>query len=286
MHAILMQCFLPQRPTDARRYESIHGNASLVVHAGELADPNRRHEWVECQIPAGAKPRLILPYIIGEAIRHASPEINLGPSLRSFMTNLNVPVAGTNGKALTAQIENIAAAHILIGEWTNDAVHTRGGRFAKQLSFWLERNPDQRTMWTPTMTLSDEFFQTIQHHRVPIHTGHLAQLARSPRRMDLYIWLSYRTPRIAARKREPISCRALHSIFAPDIKNPRHFRARLRDDLEAIHTVYPHFRVDLTGDVLWLERSAPPVPFAPYIPTVQQRSPTTERSGPDNESGV
>ena len=269
MHAVLMQCFLPHRPTHARRYETSHGNASLVVHAGELANPNVRRGWIECQIPAGAKPRLILPYIIGEAIRNASPEINLGRSLRQFMTSLNVPIAGTNAKALTAQIENIAAAHIVIGEWTVGAVHTRGGRFAKELSFWLERNPDQRTLWTPTMTLSDEFFNTIQHHRVPIDTGHLAQLARSPRRMDLYAWLSYRTARIPARRREPISLRALHAIFAPDISRYADFTARLRRDLKAIYTVYPFFKVELASDILWLERSPPPVPFTTQIPSRQ-----------------
>ena len=282
MHAVLTQCFLPQRATHARRYETAHGNASLVVHAGELANPHIRRGWIECQIPSGAKPRLILPYIIGEALRNASPEIDLGRSLRQFMASLNVPVAGSNAKALTAQIENIAAAHIIIGEWTDDAVHTRGGRFAKELSFWLERNPDQRTLWTPTMTLSDEFFATIQHHRVPIDTHHLARLARSPRRMDLYVWLSYRTPRIPTRRREPISLRALHSIFAPDIQGRRHFRARLRSDLEAIHAIYPHFRVELAGDVLWLERSPPPVPFAPRIPSLQLRPPAAEPPGDAN----
>ena len=269
MHAALMQCFLPHRPTDARRYETSHGNASLVVHAGELANPNIRRGWIECRIPSGAKPRLILPYIIREAIRNASPEIDLGSSLRKFMASLNVPVAGTNAKALTVQIENIAAAHIVIGEWTDDAVHTRGGRFAKELSFWLERNPDQRTLWTPTMTLSDEFFDTIQHHRVPIDTVHLARLARSPRRMDLYAWLSYRTARIPARRREPISLRALHAIFAPDITRYADFTAKLRRDLKAIHTVYPLFKVDLAGDILWLERSPPPVPFTTQIPSRQ-----------------
>ena len=279
MHAVLMQCFLPHRPTRARRYETSHGNASLVVHAGELANRNIRHGWIECQIPAGAKPRLILPYIIREAIRNASPEIDLGRSLRKFMASLNVPIAGTNAKALTAQIENIAASHIVIGEWTNDAVHTRGGRFAKELSFWLERNPDQRTLWTPTMTLSDEFFNTIQHHRVPIDTGHLAQLARSPRRMDLYAWLSYRTARIPRRRREPISLRALHTIFAPDIARYADFTARLRRDLKAIYTVYPLFRVELTGDLLWLERSPPPIPFTAQIPSRQLPRATPEPTG-------
>ena len=122
MHAALMQCFLPHRPTDARRHETSHGNASLVVHAGELANPRIRRGWIECQIPAGAKPRLILPYIIGEAIRNGHQEIDLGHSLRKF-PSLNVPIAGSNAKALTTQIQNIAAAHIVIGEWTAEAVH-------------------------------------------------------------------------------------------------------------------------------------------------------------------
>ena len=264
-HAILMQCFFPQRPIDARRYETSHGNASLVVHAGELANPNTRHEWIECQVPSGAKPRLILPYIIGQTIRTERPEIDLGTSLRKFMASVNIPVAGTNAKRLTEQIENIAAAQIVIGEWHDDAVHTRGGRFAKQLSFWLERNPDQRTMWTPEMTLSDEFFNTIQDHRVPIDTTHLAQLARSPRRMDLYAWLSYRTPRIPQRRRDAISLRALHAIFAPEIARYPDFAARLRRDLKAIHAVYEHFKVEIAGDILWLQRSRPPVRFGPHV---------------------
>ena len=286
MHAALMQCFLPHRPTDTRRHETSHGNASLVVHAGELANPRIRRGWIECQIPAGPKPRLILPYIIGEAIRNGHPEIDLGHSLRKFMTSLNVPIAGSNAKALTTQIQNIAAAHIVIGEWTAEAVHTRGGRFAKELSFWLERNPDQRMLWTPTMTLSDEFFNTIQHHRVPIDTGHLAQLARSPRRMDLYAWLSYRTPRIPQGKRKPISLRGLQAIFAPDISRYADFKARLQRDLKAVHTVYPLFKVELVGDVLWLKRSPPPVAFATQIRSRQLPQATPERRGNAHRQSV
>ena len=39
----------------------------------------------------------------------------------------------------------------------------------------------------------------------------------------------------------------------------------LRHDLEAIHTVYPDFQVEIDGDVLWLKRSPPPVPFRKVI---------------------
>ena len=179
------------------------------------------------------------------------------------MARLGMPISGQNGKALTVQVENIAAAHIMIGEWTDNAVRTVGGKLAKEFSFWLERDVDQHTMWTPTMTLSDEFFDAIQQHRVPIDMAHLAQLARSPRRMDLYVWLSYRTSRIAARETTMVSVRALHHIFGPDIARPADFSRKLRQDLQAIHSVYPHYRVELDNgsDVLRLQRSPPPIPF-------------------------
>ena len=273
-HAVMVQCFLPQRPIQDREYETSHGLVSLVVEAGQIADPNHPRKWLKCGVPSGPKPRLILPYIVGEAIRNGSPEIDLGRSLRKFMERLRMPITGQNGKALVEQIQNIAAAHIMLGEWTHDAVHTHGGRLAKRLSFWLERRPNQRSFWTPTMTLSDEFFDAIQTRRVPIDTSHLAQLARSPRRMDFYTWLSYRTPRIPRDRRQPVSLRALWGIFAPDITRFPHFKNRLKGDLKAIHNVYPHFNIhiDDNSDILWLRRSPPPVPFPPRFPGFQLTS--------------
>ena len=264
-HAVMMQCFLPQRPIAGREYDTRHGRAILSVEAGRLGNHERVGELIYCDVPWGTKPRLILPYIVGEAVRHNSPEIDLGRSLRDFMTRIGVPIAGTNGKALTAQIQNIAAAQIIIAVWSEEGMRTEGGRFSRRLSFWIERDPNQQTFWTPTMTLSDDFYTAIQKHRVPVDVRHLAKLARSPRRMDLYTWLSYRTPRIRAGQRVPIPLEALRAIFAPDISHARNFVARLRSDLTAIAAVYPDFRVEIAGQLLWLKRSPPPVPYEPII---------------------
>ena len=40
-HAVMMQCFLPQRPIAHREYETSHGRASLLIEAGQIANPNR-----------------------------------------------------------------------------------------------------------------------------------------------------------------------------------------------------------------------------------------------------
>ena len=287
-HAVMVQCFLPQRPAPHRAYRTSHGRASLMIEAGHIANPNDPGEWIECQLPAGPKPRIILPYIVGQAVQTASPKIDLGRTLAQFMNRLNIPVAGNNITALTQQIQNIAAAHILIGEWSDDSVRTRGGRLAKQLSFWVERgSPGQRTLWSPEMTLSDEFFAAIQNHRVPIDIGHLARLARSPRRMDLYTWLAYRTPRIRPNKHELISLHALHRIFGPNIKTIRDFKRRLLEDLRAIHAVYPQFNVTVppNSDTLWLRRSPPPVPYNPTHPPKRTTTSTPPRELPPSEHG-
>ena len=108
-HAVMMQCFLPQKPVQVREYEVSHGRASLVVEAGRLADPDCPQKWRRYVVPSGPKPRLILPYIVGEAVRNGSPEIDLGRSLRNFMARLGVPAGGRNGRSLTRWVALIAS---------------------------------------------------------------------------------------------------------------------------------------------------------------------------------
>ena len=73
------------------------------------------------------------------------------------------------------------------------------------------------------------------------------------------------TADIRPRHRVPVSLHALHSIFALHITRLPDFRNRLRSDLTAIAAVYPHFKLEVSGDVVWLERSPPPVPYGPNI---------------------
>jgi len=78
--------------------------------------------------------------------------------------------------------------------------------------------------------------------------------------MDLYCWLSYRTPAIAQGRTIKIRLEHLQPIFAPDIGNKDHFKARLTSDLKAIAAIYPDFRIGIEKDMLTLQKSPSPVP--------------------------
>ena len=61
-------------------------------------------------------PELIVPYIIGYTVVRKSPVVDLGRSLRRFLAALGVPYSGQNGRMITEQVRNIAAAEFVLGE--------------------------------------------------------------------------------------------------------------------------------------------------------------------------
>ena len=260
-HSVMMMCFLPQKrlPPGERAYATRHGRAALSIEAGSLANPDNVGEIRRCAVPFGSRARMVVPYVNACAVRNRGPEVDMGRSLRTFLARLGLSFDGRRGKAVAEQVEAVAAASIVLGQWAGDRAVTRAGRIAHQVTFWMARDAAERLVWEPSMRLSDDYYAALAERPVPVHMGHLAKLARSPRRMDLYAWLAYRTARIPAGREVHVPTESLRAVLAPDIAAPRLFRQRLGADLRAVAAVYRDFRVRLEGDRLVLARSRPPV---------------------------
>ena len=52
-HAVMMQCFLPQRPILDREYKTFHGRASLLIEAGQIANPKPAAAMDKVRCPLG-----------------------------------------------------------------------------------------------------------------------------------------------------------------------------------------------------------------------------------------
>ena len=265
--AAAVQCFFPQKrlPNDQRLWKVSHGNATLAINAGAIADRDNPNSMHETNVPYGRLARLLFAYVIGQAVKTQSPTVDMGYSLRQFMTRIGITYDGRAGKNVTEAVEDLAEASFILGQWGDGAVRTQYARVVDEVSFWLEPDDGQRTFWTPEIVLSDKFYDQVLTHRMPVDMDHLAQLMRSPRRMDVYTWLAYRTAQIARGRSIRIPLGELQSIFAPDIANPKHFKLKLQTDLKAVATVWSHFNVEIQGDALMLRWSKSPVPSRPMI---------------------
>jgi hypothetical protein len=257
-HSIFVQCFLPMRALpkeDNQHWEVTHGSASIAIEAGRLADPLRPGHWEPQEVPAGSKARLLFAYINDFAIRHKTPVIDLGKSLRSFMEKNRVPVGGPNAYELTKQLKNIAAARILLGIWGAKRVSTRQTRIAAGIDFWIDRDPMQHALWQPEMLLAPEYFEALGVHRVPIYFPALVKLQANPRAMDVFCWLVYRMRSVTFPVKIPYA--ALHPVFGSTIRLLKHFKVEFRRAVIAAHEFYPEARVEFKDDYFVLCRSRP-----------------------------
>lgn len=264
-HSVFVQCFMPVRHNqkNRQRWQTDCGNASLVIRAGELVKPDSPRTFKECLVPAGPKARIVVGYINDYAYRRRTPEIDLGDSMREFMKRADIPIGGKNGKELQRELENFAAAEILLGVWSPDgSAHQEQTKVAHRMSFWIDKNPDQRTLWNPEMTLSRPYFKALLEgeHMAPIHWPSNIALQHNPRAMDILNFFTYRLRKPLTR---PVLLQAtvLHSMFGQDVKELRHFWPRFLDALKEALKHYPTARIEILNDALKLHTSPPLIPY-------------------------
>lgn len=278
-HSIFVQCFLPLRHNEANSHEWETGNrnAKLLITAGRLINPDKPGEFRRCSVPAGPKARLVAAYINDFSFRHKTPVVNLGDSMRKFMDEvLHDPherrrdgskpnrIGGRNGKEIKRELENFAAAEIVLGVWSPDGASAQQeiAKVAKRMHFWIEKNPDQKNLWQQEMTLSDEYYRSLieGQHIAPIHWPANIALQANPRAMDILNFLTYR---LRKPLRKPVLLRAevLHSMFGRDINQLKHFWPRFRQALGEALKHYPGAQVEILNDALALYDSPTLIPY-------------------------
>ena len=228
------------------------GYASLMVHPFEGHDGRMRG------VPYGPKARLILVYLMTEAVKTRSREIELGRSMRSWLCAMGLAIGGKNYRTVADQADRIE--HCLLsfqlcgqdGELTVKDSIIRGAF-----------RPFSGENREHSVELSEGFFQAIMRRPVPIAEGAVRLLADTCMPLDLYLWLAYRLHSLE--RPTSISWRALHAQFGAATQNVKHFKPEFQRDIRVATAVYPEARVDLSDNGLMLFPSPPPIAPRPQL---------------------
>lgn len=276
-HAVFAQCFLPIRrlPHEGKRYEVRHGRAALLITAGDLLNPETQ-QFVQMDVPSGSAARIALAHINNHIIRsrslHEALTVPMGDSLRDFMDYQGLAIGGKNGKEITRQIHNLAAARIMLGVWTDDRARQINVQIADAIDFWLERDRRQRTLWQPVMRVSERYAEAIREHCVPHDMRALVGLYENTRAMDIYTWLAYRLPRVKERTEVFVRFDDLKPIFGTGIRDEYKFRQAFKLAVMNALRWYPVGRVGIEKEGIRLFNSPSPVPIdlehSPYGRTI------------------
>jgi hypothetical protein len=261
-HSLFCQTGLPYRNPgpEVREWERVNGAASLIVSAGKAFDPANRR-WVQLGLPFGIKPRLILIHLNSEAIRTASPVVEVGSSVTAFATRLlKRPPIGPDIRLIKQQLAALAAASIRLGfAASNERARTISTQIVEQFDIWLPKDERQRVLWPKELVLSPSYFASLKDRAVPLNERAVAALATSCMALDVYCWLAQRLYRVSPERPMLVPWPAIKLQFGWHYDRMDHFKARMRQVLAEVRTQYPDARFNLDHRGMWLRESRPPI---------------------------
>ena len=169
---------------------------------------------------------------------------------------------------LRNQMDRLFNAHVSLiykderGKATVNTVIARRSEF-----WWNPKRPDESTLWESKIELSEDFFNEIIRHPVPLDMNTLKALKRSSLGLDLYLWLVYRIFTLKSPQR--LTWRQLYRQFgadpakASDNSTVQAFRYKVIRELKKIKLAWKDLNYSTAPGVLILLPSTPVIPPAP-----------------------
>lgn len=257
------QCALPHRRLgNDEPWQVASERVRLVIQPG-LRPVGDEGELESVGVPFGAHARLILLYLQSEALRTGSREVELGASLRQWMTRLGIQPGGSAFRSVREQAERISRCRLTFH------IQGGGGRSAlvnqsvvdRALFIEEEDEGGQGRLNLEVAKLSEGYFEQLQKHPVPLEEAAIKALANNSAAIDAYIWLAYRLHVLTSDKL--VTWKALKAQFGQSYKELYHFKSKWPKALSLALAVYPEALVEIADQGVVLKPSRPPV--APKI---------------------
>ena len=214
-------------------------------------------------VPFGSYPRVILIYIMSEAVRTGSRDVYLGGSFAEWLRRLGYASA-THGSRGTASLLKGQLDRLLACEWMirwDDSADDDAAFAVKEVKLSNEyaglRTKDGS--FIKEIRLAEGFFGHLREHAVPLNEAAIRELRNNPTALDLYTYFAYRLQRISGDRPSMLSWSQLATHLGNAAESPRKFRQTIRQSWDLVSGVYPNARVDLSGAVIKMWSSPPPV---------------------------
>lgn len=251
MARALVQATMPHSAKEGTEFQRKNGAFTLTILTPSSAGG----------LPYGSYPRLLLAWIVTEAVQKKTPHLELGESLSQFMRELGLtPTGGRWGSitSLKGQAKRLFSSSINCDYSSDDRTAGKNILLVDEYDlWWTPKNPDQTTLWQSSIDLNQNFFKEIIDRPIPIDLRALKILKKSPMALDMYCWLTYRMSYL--NKQTCIPWGALQMQFGSEYARTRDFKKHFIETLKKVATVYPELRLENSMQGLVLKPSPPHV---------------------------
>lgn len=212
-------------------------------------------------IPYGSKARMILLYLQTIAVRTGSREVELGSSMRAWLSAMGQEtVGGKTYRLIVEQATRIGACRLTFFADLDGGGEVRSNGAFVDSAFSLAGMADDDTqprLWQDRVQLNEAFYQSLIDHPVPISELALREIGGKSMAIDVYIWLAYRLH--ALDRPMPVTWLALHRQFGAGVALVKHFKRPFAEALATALAAYPGAHVDIDDAGIVLHPSRPPI---------------------------
>jgi hypothetical protein len=232
---------LPHSKVGGNSYKRIGNNCTLTITNG-----------YDGRLPYGSYPRVILSWIITEAVRTQSRQIYLGASLSDFMKQLNISVTGGQTGSFNRFKQQF------LGLMTSNITYTFNDPKTKKtivLNFHVAdaikfSSENYSDFFRTKIVLDEVFFSEIIKYPIPVDKEAINVLMSSSLALDIYFWLTYKMSYLQERTEIPFS--SLKTQFGFGYKDTRHgkyeFRRKFIAQLKFVLAIYTFAKVYVNED--------------------------------------
>jgi hypothetical protein len=244
-HPVMCLTTLPHRGRPSREvWIRTNGPATLTIQ------PTSDRHGNYFGVPYGSKARLILLFLQTEAVKRGSRQVELGHSMRSWLSRMGVAIGGKNLAEVRAQAKRIERSLISVSfeeasgvvSWQDTIV--RGS---------FQSGSENEIM---AVELSETFFNAIKDRPVPVSEAAIRALGEHSLAIDLYLWLAYRLH--VLERPISLSWTSLHAQFGGGVNLVKHWKPKFLRSFAAALAAYPTARAELTSHGVRLFPSPPP----------------------------
>jgi len=255
-HAGFAMTSLPHKQIQEGLWKREGHRTTLLVESG------RDRQGGLIGVPYGSIARLIILYLQTEAIRTNCPEVELGRSMKSWMSRMSLSTGGKTYQLVTEQARRISACRLtFFTDRENGAESRHNGAFVQDaISLAGVSDDNQPTLWQDKVRLDERFWRSLQEHPVPVREEAIQAIGSRSMAIDVYIWLAYRLHSLT--KPTSISWTAVHAQFGAGFRLVRQIKPTFTEALNLALAVYPEAGVNVEKEGIVLHPSPPAVPKA------------------------
>lgn len=259
---MFVQCNLPHSDpgNELPIWSRTNGNLCLSIQPKRY---KKDGEIVCVGYPYGTIPRLLLFYVCSQAIQTKKKEISLDRTLSAFMHTINLDVTGGRWGTINRfkdQFRRLFTANIDFTGSFGDVTVDKKATIASKLQLWWDvQEPNQGSLSESYVVLTEEFYDEIMNHPIPVDMGIVSAIKQSPIALDLYTWLTYRI--VSVIKPTRISWASLANQIGADYNRLDNFVTSAKEALHKIYALWPDLKIEESKGNITLKPGTPSVPM-------------------------